>query len=200
MLQRAHSLVAPPPFPAKFTMLTAARGLRRHAPATRHGRTMTRPVDDGDATSARRAGGTGAPPSRHQSACEASAARRWRGMTERIVELTRVNCQRLISGAIERRAGEPRPQAMRARSRHARRPRGVRDAAAIEQGGEEDALLRGRPARAWRGCGGRRGGAVLFHRAGSIRKARCRTGVLDRLSPGATFAHPSALDGAAVRP
>lgn len=62
--------------------------------------------------------------------------------------------QRPAPVPVERRAGQPTPQAMRAGRRHARRARRVGDAATVEQGGEEEALPGRSPVRAdGGGCG-----------------------------------------------
>lgn len=73
--------------------------------------------------------------------------------------------ERTVPRPVERRTGKADAQPMRAGPRHPRRPRGARDAAAVDQRGEEDALFGGRPVRADR-VGGGGWGLVGFHPAG----------------------------------
>jgi len=129
--------------------------VRRHdATPARHARHSCATKRDARATSAPQARRTGA-----------SRTPRRRIMSERIGHALRMLDKHLIPGAIERRAGKALAQPVRARPRHASCPRRKRDAAGIEQGGEEDALPGGRPMGADRRCG-RIGMCLLFHPTG----------------------------------
>ena len=171
------------PNPARTRRLRAAdatptrRPRDGDAPATRHLRsadaTGTRRERDADATATRRRS-----PARPRSGSGCGGPFGRAGMRigvgrEGIALPAGVPGQRLGPAAIERRAREPLPQPMRARPRHARRPRRPRDAAELEQRDEEDALPGEAPLRPerrggrlvsgrWRRWG--RSGGLLVHR------------------------------------
>lgn len=165
----------------------------RDAPRRRRGRdtraTGGRQVGDTGATGGRHARAGRAPGSRRgrawlaRASRRASASRRSGGPREGIGEPAGVERQRLIPGAVERRVRQPLAEPMRARPRHPRGAGGARDAAGLDQRGEEDTLPGGRPLRAKRRDGGRRprgrvGGAILFHRRGWIRTFPTLEGVV----------------------
>ena len=125
---------------------------------------------DGDATGARQAGHTHAPPTRRGRARSASPPRLVRRLTarrirrERISQRLRMQRKRARPAMVEGRAGQALAQAVRAGARHARRMRGLRHAAGRQQRGEKQALPGRRPMcarlRGWRrfgGCGHPRG-------------------------------------------